>query len=784
MFKRITAMILCLLAIVGAIPLTSCSKADNEPITKGEWLNMLCEGFGMSTYTEETPYTTTVDSDDAYFSGVQIAFEWEIIDEKDIDVYEKVTKGYLAKTLVKCVGLTDVADMTDDEITEYAVENNYVAYDFRGRTDSIRYVTKAEASESIEKSFDIWTNRKYEYKEELTVGENVKNLAQTNLSADQIHVDKVNNTVIIPESAAAGLVDGETLVLPPNGNDTTISAYKVEDVVFENGYAKIVTSEATIENTIQDMEISGSIVPDLSTVPITDGLGNVINADAATSMNYYGPDNSGIYNPVDGDGEFIGATPCAKGKIEFEIDGLKISGSTSGNDVEFEISGDIPLKKFDGAKVTVKKSYAIEDISFDYDWDIEWFKLKSAYAKLNYTTKDTTGVGLKYENEGALFADQRGNYAEDENDITWWKNFWKKDLKPKAAAKGAKTITICSFPIVNGGVARVDIDIKAKFSVSGEVEIEVTTRNSNGLEYKKGNFRIIKSKDTDVAVNIKAALELTAYAGVTLKAVGIDIVGVGFEAGIGAEWTTTMHLVNIKNERLDEVSLSISGNLADEAGLAVQGSYYGKEDTTASLHLDVCGDRKVYFILRFKFDEDCAVSDILKGKKSTDGTKFKLEIEIFGKDNALIKKLCKHVENGEVVAECTRTYSEPEEETTEVTTDTAVPDEETTGATNGNAGGNEEFLDIDTYFLNMFVGNSAKIEVTDIPEGYDASSVKFASSDAKIATVDASGNIKAVSEGMVQITASIPGTDYSVTCSVIVNTVGDNGFTGLKETGM
>ena len=89
-------------------------------------------------------------------------------------------------------------------------------------------------------------------------------------------------------------------------------------------------------------------------------------------------------------------------------------------------------------------------------------------------------------------------------------------------------------------------------------------------------------------------------------------------------------------------------------------------------------------------------------------------------------------------------------------------------------------FDIDTYFLNLLVGNTSKITVVDLPHGYKTSDIMYTSSNDKIVTVDSNGKITAIAEGSAEITASIKGSDFKVKCSVVVSAVNENTFSGIK----
>lgn len=765
MFKRFLAMLLSLSFLLSAAcVLTGCSNEESDTISKGDTLALIEDCFGMYDYSTTTPFAKTVGNDNSYFDTVQIAFEWGLTDDENIDVESAATKGFLAQALVKCVDLTDVSTMTPDDILEYAVNNGYVSFDYRGRTDSIRNVTRKEVDESIAKSYVRWTDRQLEQHEEVKYSDEVKNFISEGLTQDEFSVDESTDTVVLPASQVSELKQGDTFVLPAKEGVSSVKAYKAEDVEIQGDKAIVRTSEASVDTAIENLDVSGTITPDLTSSNIIDGAGNVIPADDAVAepqMNV-GEAYPELLSDTMDDAQNAALAKVSR-SIKFEMDGLKINGTVSKDSVSINLTGDIYANKQKGIKVAVNKSYEIKDIAFDYDYKIDWFKLKYAYAKLSYKTVDKSSLDVSYKKTlvaAPKYSNGNGHFLS---------NFTRSIIKD-SQAKGAKTIKICSIPIVSGGVVSFNLDIKIKISVSGKIELSVTTSSVNGIEYKNGKLRYIKedSKDTNLTLNGKA--ELTLYLGCSFKALGINVVGLGIEGGIGCSATLTAHLADSSGKLLDEISLNgntklLEDSLSDLNGTQISTDTGGTIDTKC----DICFDWSTYGILKFTMDSECTVAKL---------TGASLNIEILGSSNAKIKPLCGHIENGVKVPECTRKYNNGEESNSSVTDSTATDsmgtdssgtsDSNSTGSQDESNTGNdyEEILDIDVYFVNLAPGEAYKLEAVDIPRGYSKSDVVFSSSDANVATVSSDGTITAVSGGDAEITAKTSDGKYSISCSV------------------
>lgn len=748
MTKRITAILLCVLLIIGAIFSTSgCQNTtSNNSITKGEVLYMVLDSFGMLNYGS---------SEQTASDCIQIASDWSMIDANNTNAEDAANKGFLAEVLVKCVGLKDTSDMSSDDILEYAANNNYVSFEYRGRTDSIRNVTMDEVTESIKRSFDIWTNRTLEKKEDIVLGENVVDLSKED-PANKIEIDHSSNEITLPSAMGEKIKPGETFIVPPENAFETAKAYKAEKVESIGDKSIIKISDADIETAIQDMKVSGNVEPDLTDAYIIDGVGNIVGdapeASLQSSLLTDELSDMKLISVDDTEPQLMGKDK--KKSIKFSIDGLEVQGEVSKKSIGFSVKGDILTNNKDNVKLTISKGYEIKDIGLDYDYDIEWFSLKSAYAKVNYTTVDKSGISVSYKKglvKAPEYTNGNGKFLSN----------WKRSHLKDSQAKGAKTIKICSVAIVNGGVVSFNLDVKIKISISGSVELIVTTNNVKGIEYKKGKVRYIKEQHEDTDLKARCKAELTLYAGFSFRALGFNILGLGIEGGIGCEASATLHLADSENRLIDEIGLgNANTDIVMDSLSGLNGASYSHDEYgEIRLRCDLCIDVTTYFILKFCIDSDCLISKFVKSS---------FEIVFFDKDNAKIDLLSGHWEDGKKVPECTRKYSSATDEQS---------DGDQSGKQSDTGSGQDEgkgiiseadSIDIDTYFVNLNIGENYQILTEELPYGYQNSDVEYVSADQNIASVGQDGMITGVSEGFTEIRVQTKDKKYSVSCSVYI----------------
>lgn len=795
--KRTISALLMAIMLLSMTPLMGCGESgggtNENKVTKGEWLAAIVDAFGIESYQSVKPHVDGVDSSNPFFDAVQAAYEWNIIDDSQLDLNTYVDKGYAATTLVNAVGFYNTKEMAKEDITQYAVDHGYVTFPYRGRTDTKRYISREEASDSVKASFYIWADHDFgESKETYSLAAGVIDLSKEETANYAV---LSNRETLLPNGTATQLQVGDTYIVPDvNGAPSLRTVESVEET--EDGVVIHNADETPgIDTTIENLQASGTVQANLLGGRIVDGAGNVIstglndNSSSTNSLSAKLFSSQMLQSETDdvhSDTEYSTlatqlATPQAA-KLEFEVDGLKISGTVKQNSVEFSVSGDIVKNSEKGTKITLEKSYEIKDVNFSYDYNIEWFKLKSAYAKLSYKTVDKSGVKFSWKKEG-LFAPGYSN-----GNGHFLSNFTRAVLKD-SQAKGAKTIKICSIPIADGGVASLNLDVKIKLSVSGAIELVVTTDCTRGVEYKNGNVRFIKDeyKDTDLAV--KGKVELTLYLGLSCRAIGVNIIGLGIEGGIGVAVSVTAHLVDSENHLLEELSLDDANQEVFEEATSDIGqlsySVDGVGQVTAKLEL--CFDVTTYGILKFTIDTDSVIGGMVPGG----------EIIIFGKDNAKIDALSAHWEDGVNVGKCTRKYDS--DKANEANEDSDITEEQSGGGNedsttfvdpespdfetgNGEAIGDVgSGLDIDTYFVSIAVGENWKLGVDQLPSGYEMSSIRYASDNAAVAKVDSNGRITGMASGSATITVSTSDGKYKIICSVSVLDPNENASIQLTD---
>lgn len=279
----------------------------------------------------------------------------------------------------------------------------------------------------------------------------------------------------------------------------------------------------------------------------------------------------------------------------------------------------------------------------------------------------------------------------------------------KEMAMATKTFKIGEASYKLFGVVGFSLSISMNIGAGGKVTVTCSFNNKTGFDYQKDTGARFIKETTDYSFDIDVKAKV--YAKPSLSAAFVvafwDVANIGVIGGVEATAETT-----------DKDCVDINVYLA----LGVFAGGYGDET--------------------------------LLGKLGA-----KLSEDIWTVENSPLKKNI-HVEDWQVVPECTRGSKETDEEALE-----GAPgaEELENMIINSKTG-----LIISTYFAAMEEKQTDKLLIEKLPDGYTASDLVFTSSNPSVATVDSNGVVSAISQGVCYIDVETKDGEYSQRCTVTV----------------
>lgn len=787
--KRMTALILVVIMVFGTI-LTGCGKketaTENTNITQGEWLTRLNESFGMSTYENETPYYSNIDSNNTYFPTYQIAKEWGILDDNvEINPSKEITKEVAANSLVNIANLTGDSTeiknkdkLYDANKTGIAISNGIFSLDDKKKFDYDSLISKEDADKVISIAKDKWLHPNYEMNESYDIKSGVVDLSEKKSSITDYRIND-DNSVFIATSDNSIVEDGYTYVIPANSNNLYAKAYKAKSVEVVDGGILIHNTDENLEfeDVVKEMHVQNSFKPDFANCIITTPDGSVIDNNESTTQTYTDrtySSNSLAYNSGSSNGKTKQTYEIAKQTAKFDIavgsDG-KITVEIGPQKIATTYSGKVKIK---GREVELSKTLEMSDFSVDGKVDYSFFgglKLIRSQASYQINEKYAASTNL-FDITNIDKFDSSHNISDDAEAQQILNDTFSKFIEKAGEKYQSSSIKICDIatPLTIGGVAGVNFELRLGISASGKIEISMSSKVTEGIEYAKGKgIRNISEKSVDSDITVEAEAEAYLYFGIVLGAFGFNIADLGAEVGVGASASATLHMIDASVVGVEGVYLMAQCNAGNVSAEYLQALQYQTGSYASSVKLQSCVDVDVYFIFR-----------ITAGKNSLLGKFVTGEWNICGKDTGPHLYQA-HFEDGKYVGkDCTikfRAERKAEEIESSITDEGISKYKDENSVADVSQNGNvtdadslniKDVLDIDAYFTSLTKGASKTINVTSTPNGYNKEQFIWYSDDPSVATVDGSGNITAVGVGSTYIHVKTLDEKYNVQCSVAV----------------
>jgi len=166
--QKIIAFIMSVVMLLGTL-IPGLAGNQVQGVTTGDWLQMLDQQFGMTTYQSQEPYYANVPASNPYFASVQIAYEWGVINSADvINVDANVTTEFVAATLVRVAMLQTATPVTISNAkslaypaeVQAAVSLGLFNLDIFNRFN-VKVISAADAKALLTKVYEMWQSRKF-----------------------------------------------------------------------------------------------------------------------------------------------------------------------------------------------------------------------------------------------------------------------------------------------------------------------------------------------------------------------------------------------------------------------------------------------------------------------------------------------------------------------------------------------------------------------------------------------------------------------------------------------
>lgn len=785
---RIKKFIALIMTVAMTVTLVACgaNEADDVKevnnlvsyITRGQWVELLAQGFGLDNFTGESPYYTDVNSDDEIYTYVQACYEWNIL-STGTDTFKPddvATLGFVITTSVLAAELDYEKYAVNDDLNESIINcaNEYGLTNIKySDSDELNSgVTLVEASTVLNSAISAYMAEEentanvceYTYNEGVVDGNEIQ---VTNLDSDT--VNKVTE-------AEAEKIDVDSIIImpptdeAPNGYAVKITSKKQN----ADGTYNIETVTPELYEIFENIDIDTTVdvspenfIPEKGVTVIE----NVNDIDNIDSTLYYDEAQIDDLNSLESNtDETISASGSKKITLKVSIANGQIQVNSALNeslgalsvaynetlykDPNYDDFSTLCDKSKTFPKTTLLKTKKYEELINNYNngsitneefkEQIKKFQdengaLKESYTvtpafKAGYSITGTVELSMKVTAEADIdFHVFSSPHVKLNSYSVKVESDFNSNIGFKGTLKGSVKIGTLSIPI--GAGFSIDADVSIFADVNGEIKYTVDIKNTNKIEYSNGSYKKTNEKSCTQSLEIMVSLEMgfkfTAY----LSAFGIKLVDVTVSASA---------LLEAKSKLERKGSMSVSTDAIEVKDVITLSS-------SVKLYLPIV---KISVGTEKSLVKDLGLS---------------LTFTIVGKDanknkNALFnaKEITLINESVDwVIFECTIPLHEDETTAEDTTTSSG---EDTTTDDNTNTG---YLLTLSEFVVAMDVGGVVTLTAT-LPEGYSNSDLVWSSSDSSVATVS-NGTIKGVSEGSSTITVTTKDGKYKVQCFVTVN---------------
>lgn len=759
MKRKIVSLLLTIILVVNLLPLSGCgNQSDEDTVTRGEWIAMLSETFGMDSYTEETPYYSDVTNDNTLFPCVQSAAEWDVLSiftDDTLEPNEKVTLEEVASTAAIAAGC-DVSESQFDDKGNFDAD---ASIDFAvqyGILESDKGLSKKATLEQCEAALSAaqsaYLNTPIEEKVYVAADENVVDLTGLNnelleMEGDRITIPSEYSGGTAPGTSGDlkatidtgnGIVEvgvGEVFVTAPTAENPAGVAYKVSSIEEVDGEIVFTTEAPTLYDLYEELDVHETVSVDASNIIWLVGTGNSANAQGVVSTReestYHvellsAGGQTPVAVPLDSKTYDYGgySRPFEFGSGSFEKNWSNHNSSVIGSgegaqaleNSNFVYNGTPSIDDFNGSTESWSKELEIDN-SFSGGYKISGdISINALTVTTEIEYKRTKWFDIPYGVECASI--------QVNSDIS-------SNLTLEGNLSERLHIASIPVPIAATGLT-VSIDLYLYADANGILAVGASLGSNAKVEYANGKLRHSASSEANATIDANIEINFGAELAATLEALGIiSIVDVGAKAG-GTVTASANISGSCKASEDDGVA-----KLTYQESLSIQADLY-----VPTINIYAGGSDTLVGALGLSGSWDIMTKD--KGAMRINLVDYEW---VFWEETVLTDG------EGNVTAS----------------------DSSTAGEKDGVGASNEDRLDLTTYVMTIS-GESKQLEL-ELDEGEAAPAVVWTSDNPDVARVDDTGLVTPVSTGYAIITVSLQSDpSVYVKCAVYVEELGEENW--------
>lgn len=509
--KKIMAIVAAVIVVLllGVILFLNRHKNTENIITRYEWLEMLCEQTGMEQGDLKDPAFEDVEKTDEYYSYVQAAVNWGLLDSGKKFSGDKNASGeFAALTTMKAFGekkvqiyLNTDQKISDEQYIQLALELGLLS---KKELKKSYDVSEDRAREILEKYQELYYGELWpEDYEETHYRENVIELA----TGDILWGDEDGTELIVTSSICENLSAGDIVVFD-RGKEGKI-ARRVEHIGDDD--------RLSLSDNVELGEIFESYLMYAT---------ETVDFDDIVSYYNLSPEEARTEGYVMTVATESGTTNVAGFKVE-----IKTEDDKGENKVHIKIS-----RNGVAYELCSRSTKAAENL--DIEVNVEDINVKAS--------ADLRGISLQE--------------SEVHVDTTL-------DVKGSISMEEEERFELFTIPVkFLGGAVSTDVEIYLVVGVEGNISLQAEFPVSGGMRYEKGNgicYNTTPIHPRNATLEAECTVQFMGVIEPVLRVMSFDIADLEVESGLQLEYKVKQHPQMICTEKslaLPIVTIKVSGD--------------------------------------------------------------------------------------------------------------------------------------------------------------------------------------------------------------------------------
>lgn len=552
MKKLLTAFILMFSLLIGLLSFSGCTQEDTMGyVTRGQWVAMLSEKFGLDTYHSNTPHYSDVTASDELFSAVQSAVEWGILSvysKNTLDIDKLVTRQEVANTAAIAAGFNAPED--SQAAVKYAIANSII----QSSKNLQGHMTQEECVAAVEAAQSVYLNDPGEEKMVVVPNKDIvdlRSISGDNITASETEItfssavsgevtqDAAGNSVatIYSGNGIVRVQAGTVLVTTSSPQHPMGIAYKITAIASVNGETVVTTESPTLADLYEELDVHTTVSANPDYIIWANGVSAV--AASANGLSSAGTDEYSIQLLSHQDDSpkavYLGQnTYSTSMSRDFTFQEGEHQKTWTGNNSGV-LGSDANAAAFENTNFVHTDTPSIEDFNGSKD---SWTKSLDNENKFSAGYKITGNISI---NSLSITTDVEYHKA----DLLLWEvdtpipeaaslqisSDISATLKLEGNLNEQLKIATIPIPIVATGLV-VSVDLYLYVDASGALQVQAALNYNAKAEWQSGvqlkrTQRSTTKADLELAVDIDFGGDLAA----SLGAFGLDIMDVGAKVG-------------------------------------------------------------------------------------------------------------------------------------------------------------------------------------------------------------------------------------------------------------